>query len=284
MSLLGSVDAARNTDRAGRRIRVLILVKASPQPSKQYGDTVCVAGVALDGPLRWVRLYPVPFRYLEGAKRFKKYDVVTVTVRNAGADKRPESLKINADGLGVETHLSGWERRSRWVEPMVDVTMCEVQAAVRRDINSQSLAAVRPAAVHDLELTPHGGWTADQLKKFEAYANQGDLFRETPPTLLDAPRFKARLHYTCAETGCQTHTQTVIDWELTALQHRERRLSDADLKAMIRKLFFDQMYSERKRPVLFVGNQENPARRASFTVLGSYYPNADQAVVDVPLF
>jgi hypothetical protein len=28
--------------------RVLVLVKAAPQPSRQYGDTVCVAGIDLD--------------------------------------------------------------------------------------------------------------------------------------------------------------------------------------------------------------------------------------------
>jgi hypothetical protein len=46
---------------------VLVLVKATPQPSRQYGDTVCVAGADMNAdPLRWVRLYPVPFRYMEG--------------------------------------------------------------------------------------------------------------------------------------------------------------------------------------------------------------------------
>jgi len=41
------------------RLRVLVLVKAAPQPSRQYGDTVCVAGVTLDAESQWVRLYDI---------------------------------------------------------------------------------------------------------------------------------------------------------------------------------------------------------------------------------
>ena len=66
--------------------RVLVLVKASPQPSRQYGDTVCVAGVEIDtGTPRWIRLYPVPFRCLDGSNQFRKYDIISVSTRDAGA-------------------------------------------------------------------------------------------------------------------------------------------------------------------------------------------------------
>jgi hypothetical protein len=75
--------------------RVLVVVKATPQPSRQYGDTVCVAGIDIDAEVpRWLRLYPVPFRYLEGDRQFKQYDVVSVCTRDARSDKRPESRKI----------------------------------------------------------------------------------------------------------------------------------------------------------------------------------------------
>lgn len=43
--------------------RVLITVKASPQPSAKYGDTVCVAGIRVDGGrAEWIPLYPLAFR------------------------------------------------------------------------------------------------------------------------------------------------------------------------------------------------------------------------------
>ncbi|MDQ2710039.1 MAG: hypothetical protein M3Z25_21535 [Actinomycetota bacterium] len=52
-------------------MRVLVTVKAYPQPSRSYGETVCVAGVRIDTPTpSWTRLHPVacwkrPWGYLE---------------------------------------------------------------------------------------------------------------------------------------------------------------------------------------------------------------------------
>lgn len=88
--------------------RVLVLVKASPQPSRQYGDTVCIAGVDMNAEKpQWIRLYPVPFRYVEGDRQFRKYDVVSVRTRDAGADRRPESRKIDAATIEIVQHLDG---------------------------------------------------------------------------------------------------------------------------------------------------------------------------------
>ena len=74
-----TLEDARARDRLGREIEVLILVKTTPTPSATYEDTVCVAGLALaPGPLRWVRLYPVPFRHLHKSTRFTKSAALTV--------------------------------------------------------------------------------------------------------------------------------------------------------------------------------------------------------------
>lgn len=67
--------------------RVLITVKAAPNPSATYGETVCIAGVVLGdlGPRDWIRLYPINFRHLpDKSAQFKKYDIVTVRCRPAG--------------------------------------------------------------------------------------------------------------------------------------------------------------------------------------------------------
>jgi hypothetical protein len=68
------------------RMRILITVKAAPNPSERYGETVCVAGLRLDlGHAGWVRLYPINFRDLESDSKFRKYDVVSVTASTAAA-------------------------------------------------------------------------------------------------------------------------------------------------------------------------------------------------------
>ena len=71
-------------------MRVLITVKAAPNPSEKYGETVCVAGLRLDLDAGgWVRLYPVNFRELDSDGKFRKYDVVSLMARPNSATAVP---------------------------------------------------------------------------------------------------------------------------------------------------------------------------------------------------
>lgn len=69
--------------------RILITVKAYPQPSSRYGEAVCVAGITEKG--KWIRLYPVQFRDLPQEKQFKKYEWIEAKVIKSSDDTRPES-------------------------------------------------------------------------------------------------------------------------------------------------------------------------------------------------
>ncbi len=123
-----------------------------------------------------MRLYPVPFRFVDDAHKFQKYAVVEVAVRDAGSDKRAESLKVDAESLQVQPGPRGWRARSAWVEPMAGRSMCDVMRRVGRDRNSISLAAVRPRSVSPLRFAPHLGWTEVELARLRAFADRGDLF------------------------------------------------------------------------------------------------------------
>ena len=96
-------------------MRMLVTVKAAPNPSERYGETVCVAGLRLDldNP-GWVRLYPINFRELENDSRFRKYDVVSVTARPNPGDPRAESWRPQMDTL-TGRHIS---RPGTAVRPM----------------------------------------------------------------------------------------------------------------------------------------------------------------------
>lgn len=264
---------------------VLVLVKAAPQPSSSYGETVCVAGLqgTAERP-QWLRLYPVPFRYLDGERQFHKYDLIEVVTRDAGADKRAESRKITADSITITGQLKSWPQRAEWVERETTPTMCALQAAVREDVNATSLAAVRPAQVDRLEFLPHPGWSEKQRQRFQAYRNQGSLFDDVPLPLLHPPRYRVRLHYRCEDQRCDGHKQTIIDWELSALQARYRRHTDDALRAAVTRNFLENPFAERKAPLIFVGNQEDIRKRAAFTVLGLYYPARSEAEQGRTLF
>ena len=263
-----------------RKVQVMVLVKATPQPSSRYGDTVCVAGALLNqGPVRWIRLYPIPFRYLDSAAQFSKYETVTVELRPTSVDRRPESAKVNLEHILKGAVSKDWKSRAAIVEPLVGPSMCDLIAAIAADNDATSLGAVRPRDVDDkLYFEEHGPWSPQQLAKMQAIAAQEALFGdENQQAVLQPPKFKVSLGWRCESPRCRSgHRMRILDWELTALQSRYRQ-SDAELKAAVANNFLTKMFNPRKAPLIYVGNQEVPTRRSSFTVLGVYYPDVRDA-------
>ncbi len=87
-----------------RKARILILCKTYPSPSTAHTETSCIAGIEENG--NPIRLYPVPFRLIEGSAQFKKWQWITAKVEKARKDHRPESNII-----GVDTHQVRGARR-----------------------------------------------------------------------------------------------------------------------------------------------------------------------------
>ncbi len=80
------------------RIRVRILVKAFPQPSKKHEETVCCAGVTEDGA-RLLRLFPIRYRRLAKEHQFERFDLVEMVATKAPNDTRPESYRVDEPSI-----------------------------------------------------------------------------------------------------------------------------------------------------------------------------------------
>ncbi|MDZ4793176.1 MAG: hypothetical protein SGI83_02770 [Bacteroidota bacterium] len=66
--------------------KVLMAVTTYPLPSRSYDELVCTGGFLENGD--WIRIYPVPFKFLE----FKKYQWIELELRKPKKfDFRPES-------------------------------------------------------------------------------------------------------------------------------------------------------------------------------------------------
>jgi hypothetical protein len=87
----------------------LAVIKAYPNPSAKYHETVCVAAVTREEG--WVRLYPVGFRSLPDDKRFKKYQRIQFRMQKHPRDRRPESYR--PDELSFQ--LPRRDRHVRWL-------------------------------------------------------------------------------------------------------------------------------------------------------------------------
>lgn len=228
------------------RHRILITVKAGPNPSTTYGETVCVAGIRLQdtGPRDWIRLYPINFRHLpDRSAQFAKYDVISVECLPAN-EARLESWRPIMSTLRVETHISGWPRRRPLVDPMIDISMCEIRDAAKADPRARSLALIRPTEIMDLRLERRPGWTREEQLKIDHYVSQLelDLFGgDHDKTPLEAPRFRGHYRWRCGDPGCRGHEQSIIDWEFVALQRHLHGGSDIEAEHEIKKRFLDEV-------------------------------------------
>lgn len=269
-------DSAPSEKPAGdrpSRMTVMIVVKAAPNPSERYGETVCVAGVRLDPEhCGWVRLYPINFRELGDDSRFRKYDIVSLEASPSVGDPRIESWRPRMDTLNRQGHLPTWARRSPYIADHIADSMCGLLAAVRDHPPARSLAAVRPVRVLGIDIEKHPGWTPAEQAKIDSYVNQLELpgLGRAPKTALEAPRFKGWYRYLCRARGCPGHRQGIYDWEWVALQRRLSDRDDATATAELRRRFLDQICSPENDLLFFVGNQAK--RQQSFMILGAFYP------------
>lgn len=257
--------------------RVLITVKASPQPSAKYGDTVCVAGIRIDqGRAEWIRLYPLPFRWMGVEQQFRKYDLIDLEVRREMKDTRPESYRPDIDTIRVVRHFEHWKDRQPIMSRVEKTSTCALTAAASDHHDAPSLGMVLVKSVERLRIEPFAGWSDGQKARIAAAANLTslDLFGDTgkTPPELKPPRFIARYEYHCTADGCPGHVGQVLDWELTALQGRHRRDPDDFTKNAIEERFHERMFATGKQTSFFMGNFEDARKRGSFSVLGVYYP------------
>src|SRR6266700_3314182 len=97
-------------------LKVLPVVKAYPviDPVSQT-EAVCVAGISMNKPHAWIRLFPLDYRGLLYVKRFKKYEVIELEAHKSTKDSRPESFTPVLDSIvvgdSIDTDNGTWRRR-----------------------------------------------------------------------------------------------------------------------------------------------------------------------------
>jgi hypothetical protein len=257
------------TTRPGDRISLLVTVKAYPAVSQRYGEAVCVAGVRTDGPRpEWARLYPVAFRDLPFARRFKKYQVISLEASQHGTDKRPETYRPNLDTLQVGEVLDTkreWASRRPFIEPLIVESMCETRR--RQEADGTSLAAFRPGEVLDFLIDNNvEEWGEGKV----GIASQPSLFFPGKDGLEQIP-FRFRYCYRCSTPGCNTHTQSMIDWELAqSFRAWREKYDEPTLLEKLRQRLLEEMCGPGKDTIFFVGNQHQHPK--GFLVLGVFWP------------
>jgi hypothetical protein len=224
-----------------RRERLLVTVKTYPTLSTKYGETVCTAGVREDGS--WIRLYPVPFRRLNQAEQYRKYDWLECNVVPHSSDPRPESFRpIDASELKSVGHVGTsdmWsERRSILLNTgRVHDRLDRVIDAAKD--NSMSLCVFKPAEVLELIHEPEErDWDRSKLRRMREIHTQLSLFDDNgwQQTFKLIRKLPYSFSYRFKDAVGKESELQVLDWEIGALYWNCVRSTEGDERSACEKV------------------------------------------------
>lgn len=196
-----------------RKQTVLITVRTYPVPTRSSVEVSCTAGITDDG--KWIRLFPIPYRWLSPDKRFRKYQYIEANVTKAESDTRPESYKIDIDSIKILSKPmptdNKWEARKAKVAPLKSCSLCALQS--ERDRNKEPTLGFFKPTIARLKIEPISGeWSKEEL----GWLRQYTLFGNAPKNELEKLPFNFSYEFKCDEPDCHTHTLSCTDWEMGA--------------------------------------------------------------------
>ncbi len=197
-------------------IELMVNCKTYPAVSKKYVETVCTGGVQATG--EFVRLYPVPFRFLDGEEQYGRWDIIRVQVYRDSKDDRPESWHLQpGTKIEVVKSVSTDKRRWEWMQPTVHTS---TEAMTEAGITN-GCVEIEPIEFYwkrDDKI-----WTASQIQVM----SQGNLFisEDDLKSLADRVPWQFRLKFKEKKPGREDDAK-VLAWSL--YQGLRRRLQTMD--------------------------------------------------------
>jgi hypothetical protein len=263
--------SARETKKA------LIVVRTYPTPAKQGIEVSCTAAITDTG--EWLRLFPVPYRFLTPDKRFRKYQWIRVSTSKPSKDTRPESYKIEDNSIEILSEPlstdNGWRARKEIVLARKDHCLCCLKK-VRDARGFPTLGVFRPKTIERLIIEPeeNPNWTDEEVELLK----QGQLFGQGPKADLEKVPFKFRYVFRCEHDDCPGHKLMCTDWEMG---ESWRRWKDdyGDKWQENFRLRYEQEMIEKNDTHFYVGTvHRNPG---AWIIVGLFYPPKP---VELPLF
>lgn len=247
-------------------------MKAFPQPSTKYEETVCVAAISED-TRELLRLFPIRYRRLPPERRFERFDQVTLRVRKA-SDPRPESYHVSEESIRVTGKASSLSEESKvrlW-EPLVAPSLTVLYNENKRGVG-RSLGIIRPdpGSVRFWRKPAEDASEADQEVAAEVY-QQASLL-ETPLEPLPRPKYSFGYSFTSAG---RPHNYQIHDWEVQAAFHNYKARYEDEEHAL--KMLTDEYWQNipsRNLHLIMGTMQKRPWQFIIIGLLRSRYDPAD---------
>ena len=252
--------------------RVLITVRTYPTPSSKSVEASCTAGVTDSG--EWIRLFPVPYRLMAEALRFKKWHWISVDTLKAPNDTRQESFKINQDSIVGGAQVGpkdSWRQRRKIMEPLRRSSMCRIKKE-RDERSAPTLGFFKPFEIKRLVIDPADqvDWTAEERA---ILLQGGDLFQKAPEQLLEKIPFEFRYDFRCGDVGCNGHSMMCTDWEMMQAYRAWRKEYGDRWEDKFRQRFETEMINKNDTH-FFVGTLHQYPK--NWIIVGLFYPPKPQ--------
>jgi hypothetical protein len=261
------------------RERILIAVKTYPVLSKKHIELACVAGFREDGS--WVRIYHVPYRLLDGEKKFEKYQWVEIGLSHNKQDPRPESYRPNniddIQLLGKIGTEKSWDERRRLILERNKI-FTNMKTLVDLSKSSDlSLAIFKPAKVLDfiVEETARE-WNLEKLHAAEELLKQDSLFSDQDRSDFKiAKKLPYKFYYKFKDDAGQVSTMMIEDWEIGQLYWNcLKGTNEQQAIKKVKNKYFEEL-AKFKDIHFFLGTTREWHGRAPnpFIIIGLFYPD-----------
>jgi hypothetical protein len=255
------------------KIKILIAVKTYPNPSKNYIETVCTAG--LDEDKNWIRIYPIKFRSRPLEEQYKKFHWIEVDIeKTKRRDFRPESYHlIDLDKeIKILEHVTSYDVKKEYILNNVYDSLDDLLRDSQKPKNI-SLATYKPSSIVSTGYEP---CKRDWNKEEQERCRQLNLFDSNPPTPLKKMPYNFK--YTFKDINGSEHTMSILDWEIGALYWNCLKSSKSEEEACQKVINKLEDIANNKDIYFILGTTlEHHQRRLPnpFTIVGLFYPPFD---------
>lgn len=266
---------------SGGKVQGTLVVKAAPERSSKYGETVCTALLLDNGSM--IRIYPVPWSTFWTGQFSKWVRVEATVVPSDERASRPESHKLQSALVKLDSPLvkkgkTPWEARKALVAKAV------VAGGLRhlRDDQQQtkrSLGVVRVRELIDFRITA----PLDKIVEQADYriSSQQTLTGETITEgsridkLTHVFRYRWRCDGPCCDDDAEGqgyHDTTCEDWEMfeSFREWRKRYTVDAELLNALANRYYSEVGQSDLH--FFLGTPSDPKTQNSWMIVGLFYP------------
>lgn len=248
--------------------KVLITVRTYPVPATKGVEVSCTGAITDTG--EWMRLFPVPYRFLDEDKRFHKWQWIEASVTKAHDDPRPESFKLNDASIVIGSSVpptDGWRARKNIVYPLRRPSLCSIQEE-HRECGAPTLGIFKPGEIERLLIKPTASnWTPKQAAILgqQLLAFSGSR----PAQQLEKIPYDFRYAFRCTEATCKGHQLTCFDWEMGQSYRRWRREYGSGWEEKFRQRYEYEM-KNRYETHFFVGTMHQHPE--TWIIVGLFYP------------